>query len=89
MKAEAWIESPGKPVAAHYVADVSNFTTAHRHYEGNGRLRNADGIFAAWKPSEWMEATSTNAGEEKNFVLNQNGVLTIKKPGLYYIYAQV
>ncbi|ODN01895.1 Ectodysplasin-A [Orchesella cincta] len=87
VKAEAWVEGPAKAVAAHYVADVSNFTTSHRHYEGNGRLRNADGIFASWKPSDWMETKS--ADEEKNFVLNKNGVLTVKKSGLYYVYAQI
>jgi hypothetical protein len=87
VKAEAWVEGP-KPVAAHYVADVSNFTTAHKNYDGNGRLRNADGIFAAWRPAEWMTADHSGDGT-KSFVLSPTGVLTVKQSGLYYVYAQV
>lgn len=87
VKADAWVEGP-KPLAAHFVADVSNYTTAHKHYDGNGRLRNADGIFEAWRPAEWMTANKSADGT-KSFVLSPNGVLTVKKGGLYYIYAQV
>jgi hypothetical protein len=67
------------------VADASNYTLSHRHYEGNGRLKNVDGIFSAWKASDWMAG---NDGS-KVFSLSSTGVLTVKKEGLYYIYAQV
>lgn len=87
VKSEAWVEGP-RPLAAHFVADVSNYTTAHKHYDGNGRLRNADGIFESWRPADWMLAKEGQSAE-KNFVLNGSGVLTVKKAGLYYIYAQV
>jgi eiger protein len=85
VKAEVFTEGP-KTYAAHYVADVSNYTMAHRHYDGNGRLRNADGIFEAWKPSDWMTA---NDGSKEAFSLASSGTLTVKKDGIYYIYAQI
>ncbi|CAG7728385.1 unnamed protein product [Allacma fusca] len=85
VKAEAWVEGQ-RATAAHYVADVSNFTTSHRHYEGNGRLRNADGIFSAWKPSEWMGG---NEASKSAFSLSTTGVVTIRQTGLYYVYAQI
>jgi len=85
VKAEAWTEGP-RTIAAHYVADSSNYSLTHPHYEGNGRLRNADGVFASWKPAAWMEA---NEGLKAAFDLSPTGVLTVKKDGIYYIYAQV
>ena len=85
VKAEAWAEGP-KAVAAHYAGDASNYTTSHRHYEGNGRLRNANGIFSDWTPSEWMAG---NEASKLAFSLSPNGILTIKQTGLYYVYAQV
>lgn len=85
VKAEAWVEGQ-KAVAAHYVADVSNYTTNHRHYEGNGRLKNADGVFTAWKASEWMVG---NLATKAAFSLSSQGILTIRQAGLYYVYAQI
>ena len=85
VQVEAWAEGP-KTIAAHYEADASNYSLSHRHYEGNGRLKNADGVFSAWKPAEWMAG---NDGSKDAFSLASNGVLTVKTAGLYYIYAQV
>jgi hypothetical protein len=64
-------------VAAHFVADVSNFTSNQ-----NPRLRNSNGIFQIWRPEPWIKAG--------NFHLeNMEGIVTVQKEGLYHIYAQV
>jgi len=86
VRAEAYVEGGATVVAAHYVADVSNFTVAHKNYEGNGRLKNSDGIFAAWRPADWMIG---NPKVKDTFALSSSGVVTVKKGGLYFIYAQV
>jgi hypothetical protein len=64
-------------VAAHFVADVSNFTSAD-----NPRLRNSDGVFQIWRPEEWN--TKDSLAYDKT-----DGTLTILKPGIYYVYAQI
>ncbi|ODN02409.1 Ectodysplasin-A [Orchesella cincta] len=72
-------EEPKKPesVVAHFVADVSNFTA-----EDNPRLRNTDGIFQIWKPQEWMSKDAVTYDKT-------TGAVTIRKKGIYYIYAQI
>lgn len=66
-----------EPVAAHFVADVSNFTS-----EDNPRLRNSDGVFQIWRAEEWN--TKDALAYDK-----KDGTLTVLKPGIYYLYAQV
>jgi len=74
-------EEPETPksesVVAHFVADVSNFTS-----EDNPRLRNSDGVFQIWKPEEWN--TKDALVYDKN-----DGTLTVLKSGVYYLYAQI
>jgi len=64
-------------VVAHFVADVSNFTS-----EDNPRLRNSDGVFQIWKPEQWNTKDALEYDKT-------DGTLTIKKSGIYYVYAQI
>jgi len=71
-------ETPkSQSVVAHFVADVSNFTSAD-----NPRLRNSDGVFQIWKPEDWN--TKDALAYDKN-----DGTLTVLKSGVYYLYAQI
>jgi len=71
-------ETPkSESVVAHFVADVSNFTS-----DDNPRLRNSDGVFQIWKPEEWN--TKDALAYDKN-----DGTLTVLKSGVYYLYAQI
>lgn len=70
--------SGSSPVAGHFVADVSNYTANE-----NPRLRNANGIFQIWRPSTWM------MGKFDFLLDSKEGVVTVKKGGLYQIYAQI
>jgi hypothetical protein len=56
-----------------------------RVYEGEGNQKNKDGVFRQWAPARW--ATRMRADEE--FPLDNEGRVSVKKSGLYYIYAQV
>ncbi|KAF0288798.1 hypothetical protein FJT64_012827 [Amphibalanus amphitrite] len=76
-------------VAAHYeghVSQLSRKTSSYGGSEGNGRLRNAnpDGMFADWRPADWMEEQRC----DESFQL-YGGQVTVTTPGLYYLYAQV
>lgn len=75
-----------KPLAsAHYNGDTSNYVNGqHSNYFGNGHLRHPQSRFIDWKASDWVRSL----GMEDHFNLN-NGYLTIKDPGLYFIYSQV
>jgi len=71
-------ETPkSESVVAHFVADVSNFTS-----EDNPRLRNSDGVFQIWKPEDWN--TKDALAYDKT-----DGTLTVLKSGVYYLYAQI
>lgn len=70
-------QEKSESVVAHFVADVSNFTS-----EDNPRLRNSDGVFQIWKPEDWN--TKDALYYDKNA-----GTLTVLKSGIYYLYAQV
>ncbi|XP_057661736.1 protein eiger [Diorhabda carinulata] len=75
-----------KPLpSAHYNGDTSNYVNGqHSNYFGNGHLRHPQSRFIDWKASDWVQSL----GMEDHFNLN-NGYLTIKNPGLYFIYSQV
>lgn len=51
---------------------------------GNGHLRHPHRNFVDWAPSEWVRKT----GMDSHFSIEQ-GFLTIKETGLYFVYAQV
>jgi len=72
--------------AVHYVGEVGGRTPHNAGvYEGEGNQVNQDGIFRQWAPARWairMRAT-------EDFPLDHEGRLSVKKSGLYYIYAQV
>lgn len=70
-------DDKSESVVGHFVADVSNFTS-----DDNPRLRNTDGVFQIWKPEKW--------NTQDSLIYNKHdGTLTVTKPGIYYIYAQV
>jgi len=71
------VSSKVPAIAAHYVADVSNFTS-----NDNPRLRNSNGIFQIWRPADWMTT--------EHFSLNRlDGAVTVQKDGIYHIYSQI
>ncbi|XP_018374544.1 PREDICTED: uncharacterized protein LOC108768575 isoform X2 [Trachymyrmex cornetzi] len=70
--------------AIHYGADSTLFSTLDEH-TGNGRVRHYDGVFRAWKPSEWV----ADLGMSRHFTLAGDGKLTVHEPGLYLVYAQI
>lgn len=75
---------PRQMLAAHFVADSSLFNEEDEH-TGNGRARHNEGIFKAWRASDWMEDFAMN----RHFLLNRDGKLTVYEAGLYLIYAQI
>jgi hypothetical protein len=67
-------------IAAHFVADVSNFTSNE-----NPRLRNANGIFQIWRPAGWMDRNM-----QRKFEMEAaEGVVKVVEGGMYQIYAQI
>ncbi|XP_072763207.1 uncharacterized protein Egr isoform X2 [Anoplolepis gracilipes] len=70
--------------AIHYGADSALFTTEDEH-TGNGRARHNNGIFKAWRPSDWVADLDMN----RHFTLATDGKFTVHEPGLYLAYAQV
>ncbi|XP_057334367.1 protein eiger [Microplitis mediator] len=71
-------------LAAHYGADSSMFSEEDEH-TGNGRARHSEGVFKAWRSSDWME----DFGMDRHFVLANDGRLTVHESGLYLVYAQI
>jgi eiger protein len=53
-------------------------------YAGNGRLRHPDGKFTDWTASRWMQQLGMN-----RFFQLQDGIVTVRDSGIYYVYAQV
>lgn len=51
---------------------------------GNGHLKHPQSTFVDWKVSDW----ATSAGMDAYFSM-EDGILTIKETGIYFIYAQV
>lgn len=52
---------------------------------GNGLLRHSGGVYTDWSPSHWV----SSMGLDKYINMDADGVVTVREPGLYYIYAQV
>ncbi|KAG5317852.1 EIGER protein, partial [Pseudoatta argentina] len=78
------LRAPRQVYAIHYGADSTLFSTQDEH-TGNGRVRHYDGVFRAWKPSEWV----TDLGMSRHFTLAGDGKLSVHEPGLYLVYAQI
>jgi len=72
--------------AIHYVGEIGGGRVPDdRVYEGEGNQQNQDGVFRQWAPARW--ARRMRMMEE--FPLDDEGRASVKKSGLYYIYAQV
>ncbi|XP_063976580.1 protein eiger isoform X2 [Diachasmimorpha longicaudata] len=70
--------------AAHYGADSTMFHRDDEH-TGNGRARHNEGVFKAWRGSNWMD----DLGMNRYFSLARDGKLTVHEAGLYLVYAQI
>lgn len=51
---------------------------------GNGHLKHPQSTFVDWKVSDW----ATTAGIDAYFTM-EDGILTVKESGIYFVYAQV
>lgn len=71
-------------VAAHFAADSTRFSAEDEHV-GNGKGRHHQGVFKAWRASDWM----SDLGMTRHFALANDGRLTVQDPGLYLVYAQI
>ncbi|XP_046383895.1 uncharacterized protein LOC124154301 isoform X2 [Ischnura elegans] len=71
-------------LALHFDGNTSKYSLGHRHFEGNGLLRHPDGIFRDWKMKEWGNHLSRQHRLQEN-----EGTLTIRESGIYFVYAQV
>lgn len=54
-------------------------------FAGNGWIEHHKDAFRDWAPAPWV----SHLGMDKYFHMNSEGVLTVREPGLYYVYAQV
>ncbi|XP_043237400.1 uncharacterized protein LOC122389423 [Amphibalanus amphitrite] len=72
--------------AAHLEGHTTEYALGHPHYNGNGILRNAqpDSRFADWRFAPWVYTL----GYSNDFTLH-GGEITVKRPGVYYLYAQI
>ncbi|XP_030746249.1 uncharacterized protein LOC115875047 isoform X4 [Sitophilus oryzae] len=69
----------------HFSGDTSRYVYGtHENFNGNGHLRHLQRTFIDWKANNWVEKT----GMSSHFNL-ENGHLTIREPGIYFIYAQI
>lgn len=77
-----------RTIGIHYQGDTAVYHGGHHQqqdrYDGNGRIRHPGGIYFDWKASPWA-----NDHLMERFFTIQQGIVTIKEQGLYYIYAQV
>lgn len=72
-------------IAVHYSGDTSRYVSGrHEHYHGNGLLRHNGGVYLDWSASTWV----SHLAMDRYFVL-EDGTVTVKESGLYYVYAQV
>ena len=71
--------------AIHYVGELGNKLQDSRVYQGEGNQQNTDGVFRHWAPARW----ATRMRYTADFPLDEEGRISVKKSGLYYIYAQV
>ncbi|XP_066256787.1 uncharacterized protein egr [Euwallacea similis] len=75
-----------KPLPSiHLNGDTSSYILGtHDNFNGNGHLRHPHRTFVDWKPSRWVE----RSGMMTHFEFDR-GYLTIKEPGMYFVYAQI
>lgn len=78
------LRAPRQVYAIHYGADSSLFSAQDEH-TGNGRARHGNGVFKAWRASDWV----AELGMNRHFTLAADGRLTVHEPGLYLAYAQI
>ncbi|XP_043285462.1 uncharacterized protein [Venturia canescens] len=78
------LRTPKQVFAVHYGADSALFGMEDEH-TGNGRAKHNEGIFKAWRPSDWV----ADLGMNKHFTLSHDGRLSVHEPGLYLVYAQI
>lgn len=78
------LRAPRQVYAVHFGADSTLFSSEDEH-TGNGRSRHNEGVFKAWRPSDWVE----DLGMNRHFSLASNGRLTVHETGLYLAYAQI
>ncbi|KAJ8980581.1 hypothetical protein NQ317_018708 [Molorchus minor] len=74
-----------KLASVHFSGDTSKYVVGqHTNFNGNGHLRHPQPTFVDWKISDWVSP----ANMDTHFTMDE-GVLTIKEPGIYFIYAQI
>ncbi|XP_066595826.1 uncharacterized protein egr [Prorops nasuta] len=78
------LRAPRQIYAAHYGADSTLFTNDDEH-TGNGRARHNEGVFKAWRPSDWV----SDLGMQRHFSIKPDGRLTVHEAGIYLVYAQI
>lgn len=78
------LRAPRNVFAAHYEADMTLFENTDEH-TGNGRAKHNEGVFKAWRPSDWMG----NFGMNRYFILFRDGRLIVHESGIYLVYAQI
>lgn len=54
------------------------------NFSGNGHLLHPNRVFVDWTANDWV----SNLGMDRHFDFDE-GTLTVKEPGLYFVYAQV
>ncbi|KAG7207755.1 hypothetical protein KM043_009365 [Ampulex compressa] len=78
------LRTPKQVYAIHYGADSTLFSEEDEH-TGNGRAKHNNGIFRAWRPSDWVG----DLGMHRYFTMASDGKLTVHESGLYLAYAQI
>lgn len=71
--------------AVHYVGEMGKKVADSRTFEGENNQVNQDGVFRHWAPARWV----TRMRAFQDFPMDDEGRLSVKQSGLYYIYAQV
>lgn len=51
---------------------------------GNGKIKHAGGVYTDWIHPGWVSGLN----HHEHFHM-ENGILTVNKPGIYFVYAQV
>ncbi|XP_044257428.1 protein eiger [Tribolium madens] len=71
--------------SAHFSGDTSKYVYGqHENFNGNGHLRHPHTTYVDWVESDWF----SKLGMDQYFSFS-DGLLTVKEPGLYFIYAQI
>ncbi|EFA11405.1 protein eiger [Tribolium castaneum] len=71
--------------SVHFSGDTSKYVYGqHENFNGNGHLRHPQTTYVDWVESDWFG----KLGMDQYFAFS-DGLLTVKEPGLYFIYAQI